>query len=851
MPRNFVYAPGLPGYGTRGVDGSAGLTGVSTYFSAYDGNTDSVTIKSKIIANNELFATSNKIPGYPSRTYQTGDLFIDKNARIFQVDFADPNLYKDTGIFLNTSGFFSSGPIQESSPEFERYSNSYESQKYLVDIVYSDTVGDYTTYPTSIYNNKSLYFSQIKYIDQLLAPNFADYYPFQVWTIGDSDDKNSIALARSQTENLWRFGNYDTSLGSGVRDVSLSLDFNDVYIGGTNGAGTIHGSFVGSVTTFNLDLAGWLTVGGDASFGSDVYIEGNTNIGSDVYIEGNTNIENDAYIGGDASFGSDVYIEGTLYGGSPVKVGNDLYIAGDVSIRDILYIQNGSGDLNDMYLRPGLLSFGTFSSIIRTDGENLSPTGNLDILTGSVSGTGSSGYSSGEIEIYTGNGSSTTSLSGGASGKIELRTGNAGNSGGSSQGGTSGDINFRTGIAGSGGGIGGSSGGFSFFQSDAGNSTGSSSGGNAGDYSPDYPAGYYGFRVELGDGGDGYNGGNAGGVWMLAGNAGSPTGSGSLGEAGRIVFRSGNGSNTSSQNAGEGGRSWMLAGNGGNYSGTSFYDGGLGGELVLRAGAGGETSSTTTGSLGGNGGDTLIIGGIGGENTNNIRYSGNGGKINISGGYPTTSPWVVGTGGNGGDVNIYGGDGGKSYGNGGDVSIGGGSNCVIGGNISIGGGQGSSSNGDVILRHLPNSASSAYLTGYMSGSEFRVRYHATGPSDERLKTILRPLEENILDKIKEINPFYYKWNDFALKEVFTGQEPGVNPATLGISAQELEKQFPELVKEFIADDKKSYKRIEYDKFPVILLKAINEQQSIIEKQQDQINKQQEQIDKLLELNNLK
>ena len=77
MPRKFVYAPGLPGYGTRGVDGSTGLLGIATYFSAYDGNSDTVTIKSKIIANKELFSTDTLLPGYPDRVYQDGDIFIE------------------------------------------------------------------------------------------------------------------------------------------------------------------------------------------------------------------------------------------------------------------------------------------------------------------------------------------------------------------------------------------------------------------------------------------------------------------------------------------------------------------------------------------------------------------------------------------------------------------------------------------------------------------------------------------------------------------------------------------------------------------------------------------------------
>jgi hypothetical protein len=413
MPRNFVYAPGLPGYGTRGVDGSAGLTGVSTYFSAYDGNSDSVTIKSKIISNNELFSTSNKIPGYPIRTYQTGDLFIDKNARIFQIDFAEANLYKDTGIFLNTSGFFSFGPVQSLAPGFERYSNSYDTQKYLIDIVYSDTVGDYTTRPTSIYDNAPLYFAQVKYIDQLLAPDFSNYYPFQVWTIGDSADDNAIALVRSQTDNLWRLGNYDA--GS-VKDVSLSLDFKDIYIGGTTAGGTIYGTFEG-----------------DASF-------------------------------------NDVWIGGTLYGGSSIEVGDsfDLTQTGSnilfsgAGTHKIFTSDNATTPADLEILSGNVSGNGTYTGAALTfytgrGGNNISSTGGnagdfavICASGGEVSGSGAgvAGGDGGFIRLTAGDGGYGEGGVGGDGGDIYIRPGWGGDA---STAGDGGDIYIEGGRAGNSG----------------------------------------------------------------------------------------------------------------------------------------------------------------------------------------------------------------------------------------------------------------------------------------------------------------------------------------------------------------------------------------------------------------
>lgn len=227
MPRKFIYGPGLPGYGTAGTDGSTGLTGLGVFFSAYDGNSDTVTIKGKILANKELFSNDVLVPGYPSRVYQTGDIFIDKNARIFQIDLAESNLYKDTGIFLNTSGFFSEGPSQVLSPGFQRYSNAFETEKFLIDVVYTNSVGDYTQYPYSIYDNAATYFGKVSYIGDDVVADLNGWYPFEIWTIGNNVTGNdSVALARKSDTNEWHFGNAD---GGVIRDISIYFDFNDFY----------------------------------------------------------------------------------------------------------------------------------------------------------------------------------------------------------------------------------------------------------------------------------------------------------------------------------------------------------------------------------------------------------------------------------------------------------------------------------------------------------------------------------------------------------------------------------------------------------------------------------------------
>jgi hypothetical protein len=273
----FNYAAGIPGYGTPGTDGSMGLTGLATYFSSYDGTTDSITLKSKIINNKMFFSSNDVLPG--GRSYQTGDIFIDKNAKVFEIDFTQPNLYKDTGIILNTSGYFTS---LKNSPTytFNRLSNFYATNSALIDIVYSTTVGDYTTYPTSIYNIATADFAQVKYVDKIIAGK----YPFTTWTIGSPLNDDAISLIREQSKNRWHLGNSDSSI---QKNVTLVLDFSDVSIVGNLtvngslygtavvGGGTVNNPGLNSVILSDGTVTG-LNAQSNLSFGSNILdISGN------------------------------------------------------------------------------------------------------------------------------------------------------------------------------------------------------------------------------------------------------------------------------------------------------------------------------------------------------------------------------------------------------------------------------------------------------------------------------------------------------------------------------------------------------------------------------------------------
>jgi hypothetical protein len=306
----FSYSPGLPAYGLKGIDGSQGLQAVSLYFTSYDGQNDGTTLKSKIADNKILTSSTDYIPGYPSRVYSNGDMFIDKNGKVYEIDFSETYYYKDTGSEINTEGYFAS---LKDTPNigYTRVSNKHTTigYKYIVDNVIAKNAGDYTTYPTTIYDNLSADFSRINHVDI----STATYYLFDLWTLGSTDgrsnDADAIGLTRAKGSNLWRLGNYN---GTTHRDVSLYLDFKDIYmaknlsVDGSIFCEHVQPKYRGD-TGRNLEIKGGNNnstllsgtvniIGGTNYFamagigGGDVSISGGTGYGGgNVYINGGLN----------------------------------------------------------------------------------------------------------------------------------------------------------------------------------------------------------------------------------------------------------------------------------------------------------------------------------------------------------------------------------------------------------------------------------------------------------------------------------------------------------------------------------------------------------------------------------
>lgn len=104
-------------------------------------------------------------------------------------------------------------------------------------------------------------------------------------------------------------------------------------------------------------------------------------------------------------------------------------------------------------------------------------------------------------------------------------------------------------------------------------------------------------------------------------------------------------------------------------------------------------------------------------------------------------------------------------------------------------------------------------------------------SDRRLKTVLEPLGENVLQKVSEIRPVRYE---------FKNQETHPAGEQIGLIAQDVRTEFPELVSKG-GDGMLS---LSYSKFTAVLLKGLQEQQTQIERQETRIDSLEREVDRL-------
>lgn len=108
----------------------------------------------------------------------------------------------------------------------------------------------------------------------------------------------------------------------------------------------------------------------------------------------------------------------------------------------------------------------------------------------------------------------------------------------------------------------------------------------------------------------------------------------------------------------------------------------------------------------------------------------------------------------------------------------------------------------------------------------------TQASDMRLKTNIQPIG-SVLDRVNMLRPVEYNYNHM----------PNAN-LSKGFIAQEVQEIFPEMVSVTEGTD---FLALPYDEFSVIAVKAIQEQQAIIDEQQKQIDELKANVEKLMQV----
>ena len=115
------------------------------------------------------------------------------------------------------------------------------------------------------------------------------------------------------------------------------------------------------------------------------------------------------------------------------------------------------------------------------------------------------------------------------------------------------------------------------------------------------------------------------------------------------------------------------------------------------------------------------------------------------------------------------------------------------------------------------------MSGSYSGSFAATSNITAYSSDERLKHFKGKID-NALDKVDQLNGYYFEWNDVA--KSLDGGKSFKEGMEVGVSAQEIEKVLPEVVTEApivkIENLDVDYKTVYYDKIVPLLIEAIKE-----------------------------
>jgi len=765
----FQYAPGLPGYGTQGADGSDGSQGLGIYFSELNGETQGPTLNSRI-SSNEILNLSGGDPLPGSRVYQTGDVFVDANGRVYEIDPTNPvSKYSPTGERLNTSTIFVQGVDTSTNPIYSRYYNEYSNvDRFVVDNVFTESLpNNYVQSPIQsdgIYGLPATNFAQVKFVD--ISSN--GYLPYTLWnnTINTAAPETALAFVKEYGTDHWRWGNVDNS--DVVRNVELSLDFAHVHT---------TGEFNPSDITFNV-TTGVIQGMSSAGTGGDIQLKG-----------GNGSTDGDIEIG--VTQTDDIRIGNA----TTLPTGTPLFGSGNY---EGLFVDTGSSYQLKRYSIP-IQSYSSGASnriITSTSTTGITAEEFLEYST-YFSSSGGNHYQeellfkNGDAEAYPYLGSIKKED------RTVFGTGHGGEHFG--MGGSRAADNLSTAVT-----LDADDGGAISLKCGRGGSTVGTAAGDGGN------GGFFqvnGFTQDWARGGD--------------------SAAGQAGDGGAILMFSQRGGDATGTQAypGGGGYVWINAGTGGGVSSsTSTRDASDGGYIYIYGAAGGDSSSNSSQSYGGDGSRIEIRSGNGGKNSQSTNRAGNGGYLKLESGNAESD-----SAGDGGDVLLEAGNGGSATGgNGGNVIIEGGNTSGLGqgGDIRLSMGTSglAANDGDLIIRNLPTSPS-PYTNTLVSATAghnidaYIVSSSATPVSDSRLKHLNSEYYGNdILSRFNNLKAYNWHFNEHT-KSVFDIVDMSTN--YVGLLAQDILPDFPEIVRSIEGNDGSIYYTVDYASFAPLLVVAIN------------------------------
>jgi len=233
MNKKLQYAPGKPGFGSKGDRGEDGHQGLSMYFTDFEGisPTGDSRILARIQDTHDLWVNGDVVLP-DNRIYVTGDIFIDNEGKVYEIN-AEALTYEYKFANLNLGGFFT--PLGANSSEgYQRYFNSNVGQKYIIDNVHTSSGAiDYSNAPADIYGIDPINFARIEFTDikQAGALN-----AFTTYTIGSIEDNDALAIVYHEATNSFRIGNLDND-GS-IRNTNLIFDVSTLRVTKQDGVNT-------------------------------------------------------------------------------------------------------------------------------------------------------------------------------------------------------------------------------------------------------------------------------------------------------------------------------------------------------------------------------------------------------------------------------------------------------------------------------------------------------------------------------------------------------------------------------------------------------------------------------------